>query len=541
MVKNFDYLIVGAGTAGCVLANRLSADPSISVGLIEAGGSNADLRITMPMGCGKAIHLPRFSWQMNGVPETHANNRRFYHPRGNLLGGSSSINGMIYIRGQHQDFDDWAAAGAEGWGWKDVLPYFKKCEDQVRGADDWHAVGGPLHVSDIDEHHPVEDRLIAAAAAVGIPENNDFNGASQAGVGRYQATIKNGKRVSAANAYLAPVTKRNNLTVLQHTRVLKIDFAGQRAKSLLVRQGDKEHSLTATREIILAAGAFQSPQLLKLSGVGPAAELRDHGIEVIAARSQVGENLHDHIGAPMAWKMKTTHASLNHRLTMPKLLLEVLRYLLRKDGIMAMPASSVGIFADSHQRGGRPDLQFHCLPLTGDLRAEMEQGKTVLSDYPGLTMMPYQARPKSRGTLRLATSNPLDLPAIHMNYFADQEDMNTLVRGMHLAQKIAATAPLAEWIECRVDPGPKESSDEAFADFARTFGHTGYHPVGTCRMGSDSESVVDCDLKVRGVSGLRVIDASVMPVVVSGNTNAATAMIAEKAADGILADRTLAA
>lgn len=536
MQTEFDYIVVGGGTAGCVLANRLSADPKTSVCLIEAGGTNKNMLINMPMGSGSTVYMPKFSWQMHSSPEPYSNNRSYYHPRGNVLGGSSCINGMIYIRGQQQDFNDWAAGGATGWDWQNVLPYFKLSEDQCRGADDWHGVGGPLHVSDAIVHYPTEDRLIAAANAIGIPTNNDFNGASQTGVGRFQASIKNGRRVSGATAYLEPIRSRKNLTILTGARTLSVEFKDKVAEGIVIRLGQRDMKLHAGREVILSAGAFQSPQLLKLSGVGPAAELREHGIGVVSDRAQVGENLHDHIGAPMSWKMKSADASLNQRLRPPRLFSEVLKYFFSKRGVMAMPSASVGLFTDSTGQGGRPDLQYHCLPLSGDLDAELEKGKADLSKFPGLTLMPYQLRPKSRGNITLQSADPIAMPKIIMNYFAEPEDLEVLVRGMKIAQRIVESEPLSELIDSRVYPEQERDSLEDFKEFARAYGHTGYHPVGTCRMGSDSESVVDCDLNVRGVERLRVVDASVMPVVVSGNTNSATVMIAEKISKVILAD-----
>lgn len=534
---SFDYVIVGGGSAGCVLANRLSEDPSVSVALIEAGGEHNKFLINMPLGYGKTIYSPKYSWDMHTRPEPGSENQTFYLPRGRLLGGSSSINGLLYIRGQHQDYDDWAAAGASGWSWADVKPYFKKSEDQCRGENEWHGVGGPLRVEDARDGYPIERAMIEAGVNAGLERNDDFNGASQAGIGRYQATMKSGQRWSAANAYLDSVRSRSNLTVVTKAVAERVEFTGRRASGVVVRQGNARRQLAATREVLLSAGSLQSPQLLQLSGIGPGELLQRHGIEVLADVPGVGANLHDHIGATMSWKLKRKTDSLNYKLRFPNLMFEAFRYLITKRGVMAMPAASVGIFADSTGKGGRPDLQYHCLPVTGDIEAEAKSGQMELDPFPGLTMMPYPTRPRSRGRLEIKSPDVAVMPDIHMNWLTDPHDMEVLLRGMRLAQKIADTEPLAGFIDSRVNPGPDDDSDEAYIGFVRKHGHVAYHPVGTCRMGSDVASVVDCDLKVRGVGGLRVVDGSVIPAVPSGNTNAPIIMIAEKISDAIRKDR----
>jgi choline dehydrogenase len=530
---SFDYIIVGAGSAGCVLANRLSEDPSVSVALIEAGGEHNQFLINMPLGYGKTVYSPKYSWDMHTEPEPGSRNRTFYLPRGRVLGGSSSINGLLYIRGQHQDYDDWAAAGARGWGWEDVRPYFKKSEDQCRGGDEWHGEGGLLSVDDARDTYPIENALIEAGINAGLKPCDDFNGASQEGVGRYQSTMKGGQRWSAANAFLDPSRSRNNLTVLTGAMAQRVEFMNRRATGVFIRHRRKPRFLAANREVLLCAGAFQSPQLLQLSGIGPGHLLQDHGIDVLADSPGVGANLHDHIGAAMSWKLKKKTDSLNYKLRFPNVMLEAFRYLFTKRGTMAMPAASVGIFADSSGQGGRPDLQYHCLPVTGDLAAEAEQGHMVLDPFPGLTMMPYPTRPRSRGSLEIKSPDADVMPAIKMNWFSDPYDLQVLLRGLRLAQKIADTEPLASFIESRVYPGSDDDSDDAYIDFVQRYSHVAYHPVGTCRMGSDAASVVDCDLKVRGVDGLRVVDGSVIPSVPSGNTNAPIIMIAEKISDSI--------
>jgi choline dehydrogenase len=530
---SFDYIIVGAGSAGCVLANRLSEDPSVSVALIEAGGEHNQFLINMPLGYGKTVYSPKYSWDMHTEPEPGSGNRTFYLPRGRVLGGSSSINGLLYIRGQHQDYDDWAAAGASGWAWEDVKPYFKKSEDQCRGEDEWHGAGGLLRVDDARDTYPIENALIEAGVKAGLKPCDDFNGASQEGVGRYQSTMKGGQRWSAANAFLDPARSRDNLTVLTGAMAQRVEFTKRRATGVVIRHRREQRLLAANREVLLSAGAFQSPQLLQLSGIGPGRLLQQYGIDVIADCPGVGANLHDHIGAAMSWKLKKMTDSLNYKLRFPNVMLEAFRYLFTKRGTMAMPAASVGIFADSSGQGGRPDLQYHCLPVTGDLAAEAEQGHMVLDPFPGLTMMPYPTRPRSRGSLEIRSPDADTMPAIKMNWFSDPYDLEILLRGLRLAQKIADTEPLAAFIDSRVYPGPDDDSDDAYIEFVQRYSHVAYHPVGTCRMGSDDASVVDCDLKVRSVEGLRVIDGSVIPSVPSGNTNAPIIMIAEKISDSI--------
>ena len=529
----YDYVIVGGGSAGCVLAHRLSEDPAVSVALVEAGGENNRFLLNMPLGYGKTVYSSTYSWQIFSEPEPEACDRVFYHPRGRVLGGSSAINGLLYIRGQHQDYDDWAAGGATGWAWDDVLPYFKKSEDQCRGANEWHGIGGPQRVEDARDTYPIEDVLIEAGTRNGLTKNDDFNGEQQEGIGRYQFTMKGGRRWSAADAYLDSARSRPNLTVMTGSAAQRVVFDGRRASGVSVRTRRDEREVSARREVVLSAGAFQSPQILQLSGIGPGDLLRQFGIDVLADIPNVGANLHDHAGAPMSWKLRNNKDSENRNLRFPNMMFQGLRYLLTRRGTMAMPAASIGIFADSSGQGGRPDLQFHCLPVTGDIKAEIENGALSLDPFPGLTIMPYPTRPKSRGRVQIKSADPAELPSVKMNWFSDPHDLEVLLRGMRIAQAVADTEPLASRIDSRVYPGPEADSDAAFADFARSLSHTGYHPVGSCRMGSDDAAVVDCDGRVRGVEALRVVDASIMPTVISGNTNAPVIMMGEKIADSM--------
>ncbi len=532
----YDFIIVGGGSAGCVLANRLSEDRDTTVALVEAGGEHDRFLLNMPLGYGKTMYSPAYSWLVRSEPEPAANGRTFYHPRGRVLGGSSAINGLLYVRGQHRDYDDWAEAGATGWGWDDVRDFFIRAEDQCRGQSQYHGTGGPLRVEDLRDSHPIEEALIVAGTNIGIPLNDDFNGTTQEGIGCYQATMKDGRRWSCANAYLDPARARDNLTVLTGACAEHVVFEEKRAAAVVVRQGREARALRAKREVILSAGAFQSPQLLQLSGIGPGRLLSGLGIDVLADSPEVGSNLHDHTGVPMAWRLRNRRDSLNRKLRFPLIVLEALRYFLSRRGVMAMPAAAVGIFTDSSGQGGRPDLQYHCLAVTGDVEAENENAQMAIDKLPGLTMMPYPTRPKSRGSVTIGSPDPTELPKITMNCLSDPYDVQVLLRGMRLAQTIAETDPLAAHVDSRVLPDGGDDSDDVYIDAMRRYSHTGYHPVGSCRMGSDETSVVDCDLKVRGVDRLRVVDGSVMPSITSGNTNAPIVMIAEKISDAIRAE-----
>lgn len=530
----FDYIIVGAGSAGCVLANRLSADPNVQVALLEAGGPDTNPVIHMPIGYGKSLHDPKLSWKFYTQPEPEMQGRRHPLPRGKVLGGSSSLNGMIYIRGHREDFNTWSNLGCTGWGWDDILPYFKKSENFEHGESALHGGSGPLAVTEVIDRNPTNKVLIDAFVEYGIEKTDDFNGPCQEGAGYYHATIEDGKRCSAAVAFLNPVKKRPNLHILTHARALKVNFENKRAVSLDIAHKSQTKTLTASREIILSAGAYQSPQLLQLSGIGPAAHLKSIGIEVEVDSPQVGENLQDHFMGALAWSIKPGYFSYNTELRGFNLLKNTLKYYLTHKGPMTLPAASIGAFVKSDPALDRPDIQFHCLAIAGDLETASRGENAKLTDYPGITIGGTQMRPESRGYVRAGSANPQGDPFIIHNFLTAEEDKRLIIKIMDMTREIAKMPSLAAIIEEEKVPGKDVQSDDEKLDWHSQLGMTMYHPVGTCRMGSDDKAVLDPQLRVKGVQGLRVIDASIMPRLVSGNTNAATIAIAEKGADMIL-------
>ena len=508
----FDYIVVGAGSAGCVLANRLTEDPRSRVLLIEAGPRDTDRWIHVPLGYGKLFARTDINWAYESEPEPALNGRRIFTPRGKVLGGSSSINGLVYIRGQREDFDGWRVAG---WRFDDLLPYFRKSENQSRGADAWHGVGGPLEVGDLPDRHELCDAFIASAMALGIPRNEDFNGATQEGTGYYQATICKGRRSSAATGYLRRAEKRPNLKVEVNTLVRKVLFDGKRAVGV-------EYGSTKAmgREIILSGGAFNSPQLLQLSGIGPRELLQSHGIPVLQDLP-VGEGLQDHFYVRTFWRCNQA-ITLND--DMASLFRQVrigLRYLLHKRGPLTVSAGYAAAFVRTLPQLKRPDAQIYFVNFSTAKRGG------VLHSHSGFTCSVSQLQVESRGSVRIKSADAGAPPAIRYNYLATENDRRVMVEGLKLVRRIVNTPPMRGYVVDEYMPGVSVQSDEEWLAFCREVGETVFHPTSTCSIGS----VVDERLRVKGLMSLRVIDASVMPAVPSGNINAAVIAVAEKGAD----------
>ncbi|HTH73354.1 MAG TPA: choline dehydrogenase [Trinickia sp.] len=530
MEREVDYLIVGAGSAGCVLANRLSADPRQSVLLLEAGGADTNPWIHVPVGYFKTMHDPKLDWCYRTEPDANVAGRQIDWPRGKVLGGSSSLNGLLYVRGQREDYDRWEALGNRGWSYADVLPYFKKSEDQARGADAYHGVGGLLKVSDLRLRRPIADRFIAAAQEIGIPLNPDYNGASQEGVGYFQQTAHNGFRWSTAKGFLKPARMRSNLHVVTRAQACRVLFEGRTAVGVEYLHEGVRKTVRARIEVILASGAIGSPQLLQLSGIGPGQLLQRAGVPVRVDLPGVGRNLQDHLQVRLVFRTRerTLNDEVNHPLRKAWI---ALQYAIWRTGPLTLAASQVVIFTRSNPALDRPDIQFHMQPLSAD---KPGHGAHRFSAF---TSSVCQLRPFSRGHIEIRSADPLQYPAIHANYLSDERDHPVVIGAIKLARRIAAAPSLAPHIVSEFIPGAQYRSDSELLDAARQFSQSIYHPAGTCKMGSDPLAVVDERLRVRGVARLRVVDASIMPELVSGNTNAPVIMIAEKAADMIIEDR----
>jgi choline dehydrogenase len=520
-----DFVVVGAGSAGCAVAARLSEDPATRVILIEAGGDDTNRWIHIPLGFGKTFADPSVNWCYETEPDPGAAGRKVFWPRGKVLGGSSSINGMVYIRGQAEDFDHWRQLGCAGWSFADVLPYFKRSEHQVRGGDEFHGTGGPLWVSDVPDRHPICEAFIAGAMALGHQRNDDFNGAGQDGVGYHQTTTRNGRRCSTAVGYLRPAMTRPNLRVMTEALTERIEVAGRRATGVMFRRNGEEWTARAGREVILSGGAINSPQLLMLSGIGPQEQLAALGIRLVQALPGVGQSLQDHYSAPIKLKARLPVTVNDVMLSNAKKLREGLRYYLFRNGALATISSPAALFVRTRPELASPDVKISISPFSAD------RPQDGLHKWSGFTTIAYQLRPESRGEIRLKTANPADAPAMIPNYLSTETDRRALVDGLKTARQILAGPHLARFVESEYLPGPAVQSDDELLAYARERGGTVYHPTSTCRMGIDPLAVVGPDLAVHGIGGLRVADASVMPTLVSGNTNAATIMIGEKCAD----------
>ena len=522
----YDYIIVGAGSAGCVLANRLSEDPAVRVLLLEAGPSDWHPFVHMPAGLAKLVGQKGVNWDYHTAPDPNLDDRSLWWPRGKVLGGSSSINAMCYIRGHARDYDEWQALGAEGWRWQQVLPYFKRSESNSRGASELHGSDGPLGVSDHRYANPLSPVFLEAAKQAGLPLNSDFNGARQEGFGFYQTTTRDGARSSSAEAYLKPARSRSNLTVITRATAGRVTFEDGRANGVVYSVAGKGGFCEgASREVILCGGALNSPQLLMLSGIGPAAQLRQHGIEVLVDAPGVGENLHDHLDI-------CTLQRCTQKITYDRTsdVLIGLQYYLFKQGPGTSNIAETGGFLRSPlAEDDRPDLQFHFVPAQLD-----DHGRHKLPGF-GYTLHACFLRPKSRGRVALISANPTDKVRIESDYLSDAEgfDLKVMVEAVRTSRRILAQAAFAPFRGPELFPGAATQSDADIVDFIRRKAESIYHPVGTCKIGADRDplAVVDPQLRVRGVQGLRVVDASVMPKLIGGNTNAPTMMIAERAAD----------
>ena len=530
-----DFVVVGAGSAGCAVAARLSEDPATRVVLLEAGGEDKNRWIHIPLGFGKTFADPSVNWCYETEPDPGAADRRVFWPRGKVLGGSSSINGMVYIRGQAEDFDHWRQLGNTGWSFEDVLPYFKRAEHQTRGADPFHGTDGPLCVSDVPDRHPICEAFIQSAIELGLPRNGDFNGASQDGVGYHQTTTRKGRRCSTAVGYLRPAMQRPNLQVMTEALTEKIVFEGRRATGVTFRQNGRIITARAGREVILCGGAVNSPQLLMLSGIGPQQHLTELGIPILHHLPGVGQSLQDHYSAPIKLKCRLPITVNDVMQSHARKLRVGLQYMMFKNGPLAMATSPAALFARTRPELASPDIKCSISPFSAD------RPQDGLHPWSGFTLIAYQLRPESRGQIKLKTADPAAAPAVYPNYLGSETDQRTIVAGLKLCRQLLANAPLQRFIESEFLPGPAVETDEQLLDYARQRGGTVYHPTSTCKMGGDPMAVVDPELRVHGVDGLRVADASIMPTVVSGNTNAATIMIGERAADMVRQKMALAA
>ena len=518
----YDYIIIGAGSAGCVLANRLSEDPTVKVLLLEAGGPDKDLMIRVPAGFGK-LQKPKVNWCFFTAPQKHLDNRQLWYPQGRVLGGSSSINAMIYIRGQQQDYDQWSELGNEGWSYAEVLLYFKRSEDNERLANAYHGFGGPLLVSDQISPNIMSRAFIVAAQQAGHVYNPDFNGAIQKGTGMYQVTMRAGRRCSTANAFLHPIHQRSNFTTITQARTTRIIVENGRAVGVEYTTCTQKQEVRAEREVIVSTGAVGSPWLLLLSCIGPADELKSHGIEVVHDLPGVGKNMQDHLDSYIIVYCRQP-VSYNGQDRFPAAIKHGIQYFLYKNGPATSVVAESGCFASADPSVDRPDIQMHILPAM-----VVNAGRIYVPGH-GITINTCVVRPKSRGSVTLASADPAKDPVIDPNFHDVEEDRKMSVAGVRLGREIAAQAALEPYLDSERYPGPDAKTDDEILAYIRRYGSVDYHPVGTCKMGTDDLAVVDAKLRVHGLDGLRVVDASIMPSLISGNTNSPWIMIGEKGA-----------
>ncbi|MDX2157552.1 MAG: GMC family oxidoreductase N-terminal domain-containing protein [Hyphomicrobiaceae bacterium] len=536
--ETFDFIVTGAGSAGAAVAARLSESGRHRVLLLEAGPPDTNPWIHIPLGFAKTYVDPRVNWKFESAPQPQLNNRSIYVPRGKTLGGTSSINGMVYMRGHPQDYDDWRQRGCVGWDWDSVLPYFKKAQNQARGASALHGTGGPLNVSDHVSKSELADAMIAAAEGLGIPRTDDFNGPRQEGVGYYQTTTGRSRRWSSARAYLHPTRGRANLVVRSGCQATRIVIEGHRAVGVTYQSARGRETARAAREVIVSGGAYGSPQLLQLSGLGPAEHLRKMGIDVVRDMPAVGSNLHDHFGIYLMWRCAKPITMNDLESSWPRKIMAGVRYGLFRDGPMAINGIRAGVFARSDPRLDRPDLQINLLEWS---TMERSKDRVIPHPFSGFTLGPVHLAPDGRGTVRLASPDPLAQPEITFGFLASDYDMRAMVAGVKLAREIVAQPAMRPYAMEEVVPGAASASDADLERFVRETGVTNHHPTSSCAMGTGSNTVVDPRLRVHGIGGLRVADASIMPAVVAGNTNAPSIMIGEKAAALILEDADTAA
>ena len=532
----YDYIVVGAGSAGCVLARRLSDDPTLKVLLLEAGPTADKFWVRTPAGMAKLYFHERLNWNYFTEPMPLLHDRRMYWPRGKGLGGSSAINGMVYIRGHRQDFDTWRDLGNPGWGYEDVLPCFKRMEHNERGGDAYRGVDGPLWISDPVVRHPASADFIDAAVRLGVPRSEDLNGEVHDGVGFMQHNIRRGRRQSAYTAYVAPVRGRPNLTVRTGAFVQRIVFDGPTATGVEVEENGQRRTIHAAREVVVSAGALNSPQILMLSGIGPGEELQRHGIRQILQSPGVGRNLQDHFYVHTSYRA-TRASSYNHEITGLRKYWQGLRYLLTGTGYLALGSSQVAAFVKSRPEEAYADLQISFRPMSFTYHGN---GVVEVDPVPSVAASVYRLRPAGSGTVTLRSADPRQPPAFQPNFLAHPEDVRAVISGIRQIRRILASEPLASRLLGEHMPGPQVASDEDILQYLRAHGNSAHHPAGTCKMGQDAMAVVDERLRVRGLDRLRVVDASIMPHVTSGNTNAPTMMIGEKGADMIRQDAVTA-